>query len=796
MMKQQNPTDNGSSASNNIRDCWGSARERARLKARFKIRQRILVDSSCPATSSSICSETNGSFSQPAGNDAVNSFAAVEIAGVKPRDETLHTKGALVCRTDDDKDESRGGGKHYVDLSQQSIILLQEALQRILLNNRCFFSLTRLEGNAVLYSEPFESDLLYEIEDTTNNNNADGGTTKTTPNRILLGKEKLVSWFGPTFHDQLDKVLSERVQTITLLEVALIFRRYGIVRALLIGGVNPCLCGTLQMTGTTPDSDNSHVVVPPLDWDNALEQLGSRVLRYFLEQLVPLSMQTYILKRAFEFKYRTWTNSLSPPPSSSIMKQKTCVLCQQMTPLSYLLCMDIPCSHEICQLCFWNNMVDSLDERDGNVVPCFACVHLKEFKTEKLDPLAPSTATPEGDYSQLLNESRFQLTREKFFAMPRDGVELKQQPAPKSQPLSKPRGKKKYLETPFASTWAQAVTLSVGNSQDVRRERFFTYVERGAVHYVQGCLEAGMDLEAKNEYGQTGLYMAAWRGHLRVVHLLLQYYAGCPTTTILATANDGTTPLYAAQQHGHLVIVNLFMSHLGLSPSTTTQEESVLCPANDDELRSSESLHVSTLIRCSEDHPGAGSYTIDGVLSEVELQKLLALWKRLPTESPPSAKKKSGLCSVRSYYCDVDQFIARILLRALAALSENQVKNNEIKTTEDLFIVLPFMRFLSYDKAGIRLAPHVDLNRVDLESGIRSTHSFLLYLTDCHVGGETSLLKDLSRGSEEDNITARVKPKAGRLLLFPHVCPHEGEVVVDVPKLLIRGEVYLGTLTK
>ena len=31
-------------------------------------------------------------------------------------------------------------------------------------------------------------------------------------------------------------------------------------------------------------------------------------------------------------------------------------------------------------------------------------------------------------------------------------------------------------------------------------------------------------------------------------------------------------------------------------------------------------------------------------------------------------------------------------------------------------------------------------------------------------------------------------PKRGRLLIFPHACPHAGLAVVDVPKIVVRGE--------
>lgn len=68
--------------------------------------------------------------------------------------------------------------------------------------------------------------------------------------------------------------------------------------------------------------------------------------------------------------------------------------------------------------------------------------------------------------------------------------------------------------------------------------------------------------------------------------------------------------------------------------------------------------------------------------------------------------------------------------------------------------------------------------------GIQSTHTFILYLVDCE-GGETALLETVASAV----VLANVKPIRGRLLLFPHMCPHEGRPVIQGPKLLIRGEV-------
>jgi len=158
-----------------------------------------------------------------------------------------------------------------------------------------------------------------------------------------------------------------------------------------------------------------------------------------------------------------------------------------------------------------------------------------------------------------------------------------------------------------------------------------------------------------------------------------------------------------------------------------------------------------------------------------------------------------------------------------------------------LVLVAPLVRFLHYPDAGGRLLPHVDLSRrIALPRGVAaatataedkvieqsprpiatataegggraagggaraaasSTHSFLLYLYDCASGGET-VLHDARAGDAPlarhggvahgpRRALHRVAPRAGRLLLMPHACPHSGAEVIDAPKLLIRGEVLV-----
>ena len=149
--------------------------------------------------------------------------------------------------------------------------------------------------------------------------------------------------------------------------------------------------------------------------------------------------------------------------------------------------------------------------------------------------------------------------------------------------------------------------------------------------------------------------------------------------------------------------------------------------------------------------------------------------------------------------------------------------------------MLPRMRFLCYEEKGGDMQPHVDLSKRDVEGGTASTHTFILHLRDCEEGGETVLLQTLKRpksdatggvesvgssrgggssslsggggggkeaadaadaavgeGGEDGSwIMASVSPRRGRLLVFPHNCPHAGLPVTCVPKLFLRGELIL-----
>ena len=86
-------------------------------------------------------------------------------------------------------------------------------------------------------------------------------------------------------------------------------------------------------------------------------------------------------------------------------------------------------------------------------------------------------------------------------------------------------------------------------------ERVFLDAARhGALAVVRLFVQAGMDVNAADEYGWTALYFAAWKGHLDVVEFLVG--AGAD---LAATTNFGDTALHEAAREGDLDVVKFLV---------------------------------------------------------------------------------------------------------------------------------------------------------------------------------------------------------------------------------------------
>lgn len=626
-------------------------------------------------------------------------------------------------------------GNNHKNLEHTDEFQLQSILEQINVGHRSLFSVHRMHVHFTHFETLVPSGILLQS----------------------LPRENVVSRLGPRHLKRVESYLHS-MASISLMEYSVLLGRYHILGALLLGGISPCLRGREEETPTT---------MSDFEMEEELQQLARNVLKRFFD-CFPLSLSSYIYKRVVDMRIMQATMVVQKQQSAT-----HCGICHQDTPGRFLLVYtrdslgETPgtCQCVFCESCYWKNMLQSVGERRGDVVQCPCCSSFAQDATQVVDSHETGALVEPLDPHE-----RYKKSMNLFRALPLDSKALKQSG----------RKKKKIPELEaLCSHWTQAVLPSLGLCQDVRRDKLFTFTEKEALPYVKGCLEAGADVNATNEYGQSALYIATWEGNASLVKLLLEYGAN-PWVRANGTCRSLEGVCSA---HGHfdcLRIIQEFRKEhhdfVEEEPASKSEQLGHLVPIGE------ETPELETLIELDEDHPGAGSYLVKNCIREVE--SLVGLWERLPINPSP---KKELECAARSYYCDAEGWLRSALKQRIFQAFNNSGK--ELGRISNV-IVLPHMRFLHYSHVGSKLAPHIDLHRMDSASGLRSTHSFLLYLSTCEKGGETVLLGDVA-GEGRNVFLATVKPKTGTLLLFPHETPHEGAVVESVPKLLIRGEAVL-----
>jgi Ankyrin repeats (many copies)/2OG-Fe(II) oxygenase superfamily len=718
MRQHNNNSDDG-------RKCWQTARERERLRARFLIRDRVAAEASAAVN------ETSSDFPQ------------------SPSHKGTRVDPLLVMNTP----------------SQVQLVL--QNLQCIQNGDRSKFSLTLMSKQCELLSSVIPTNHLI-LED-----------SSVLPHALDL----CVAWFGREYSTFLQEYIAS-LSGFSTMEYAVWMGKYSILGSLLVGGINPCLRS--RHVADDQDDDKEGVVVngkslqsQNVTWQERSMVIGTRVVQRLYDG-VPLPLKCYIVKRVVDMRMNAFlVCKKSESERHADLGSTACPLCGEVSvPLSFRLYMS-PCNHSFCEPCFWKDFLFHIDDRGevDDVILCPVCGQTG-IVPSLIDKYNRNGCCPPSEHdAKLVGKKHLDVSPaqrslkslRRLSLLPLDRKALKDQGS---------KRKKIPEAQQLVSSWYGAVAPSLGSTQEVRRDKFFANIERNAIHFVRGCLVAGVNVNWTNEYGQTPLYLAAWRGNSQMVDLLLHYGADP-----WISANGGSTVHSICAWHGHSQCVALLEEYLeSMEVDVARQVELVhplTSPLGNEEAIAQ--LSYVTLIEEELDHAGAGSYLIDETISSQVVNRFLKLWKSLPQESSHK-KKSSAPCSVRSYYCDAERHVCRLLKTILERAG--------LASPSQPTLVFPYMRFLDYAQEGIVLAPHVDLCRVDPGSGQRSTHSFLLYLTDCERGGETTLLGDLS-GEGRSQALATIAPKHGRLLLFPHACPHEGNQVIDVPKILLRGEVML-----
>jgi ankyrin repeat protein len=77
-------------------------------------------------------------------------------------------------------------------------------------------------------------------------------------------------------------------------------------------------------------------------------------------------------------------------------------------------------------------------------------------------------------------------------------------------------------------------------------------IKRGNAHIVRNLIERGMDVNARDRYGQTALMLAAHAGHCEIVETLIAHRAD-----LNVTAKFGLSALMLALIAGHADVAHL-----------------------------------------------------------------------------------------------------------------------------------------------------------------------------------------------------------------------------------------------
>lgn len=179
----------------------------------------------------------------------------------------------------------------------------------------------------------------------------------------------------------------------------------------------------------------------------------------------------------------------------------------------------------------------------------------------------------------------------------------------------------------------------LGLYQTTRLTTFHAAVCQGNLTRVKATIEAGVDIDWRNEYGQTALFLSVWYREPLVSKYLMHIGADMSIPD-----NAGTTVSYDESVDAFSLSDLPFLSIAPVVPNAMPDDMTFQC-----------------LINVGSDHPGAGSFMIDNWLGEDEIETLTRIFKELPVAPPEKLS-----CSARSYYCDSRGVTRRILDRGLS----------------------------------------------------------------------------------------------------------------------------------
>lgn len=207
---------------------------------------------------------------------------------------------------------------------------------------------------------------------------------------------------------------------------------------------------------------------------------------------------------------------------------------------------------------------------------------------------------------------------------------------------------------------AVAMLAMIGWTRADRDSALLKAARTGDMMRLRALVLSGCDLEAVDECGQTAALLAAWRGRVDV--LVLLRWAGAD---LCSTRSDGgisiTDAARAACKGKTTAATANCLAVLGAAP---VDREPAPAPTMD--IYQTPVARVTSLIAPDANHPGAGAMYVDEAFTPEFIGSLDALYPRLTVVT----SEKSDTCAVRSFHCDVDGSISRVLAPVRTRLSK------------------------------------------------------------------------------------------------------------------------------
>ena len=184
-------------------------------------------------------------------------------------------------------------------------------------------------------------------------------------------------------------------------------------------------------------------------------------------------------------------------------------------------------------------------------------------------------------------------------------------------------------------------------------------------------------------------------------------------------------------------------------------------------------------------------YTIDNFLTSNECNDILIKIKKNNFQKAPIGSNKKSIetdfrNNSRTFIEDLD--FSKKLFNKLKNLKiiPRQMTNNLYKLSG----LYKHTLFYKYDK-GEYFKEHYDNEKKD--GNKKSFFTVLIYLNDDFEGGETTFIHNkrllIKNKIKNEKILTPIIPKQGKLLVFRHNILHEGSLLINGSKIVLRSDI-------